>query len=76
VSRGEFIAIVGSCILFGPIMAIWPYEFAKWTETIDSIGRKPAGRVEPAKWNVRLTHVVGIFLIFAGSVMLYFELIA
>lgn len=52
-SQGEFIAIVGACILFGPAMAIWPYEFAKFTETIDAIGRKPAGKVEPAEWNSR-----------------------
>lgn len=60
------IAIIG--LLFGPLMAIWPYQLARWSEIIDSIGRKSAGRVEPADWNVLFTRIVGIVLVLAGTV--------
>ena len=48
--------------VFGIPAAVWPYEFARWGEILNAIGRKPAGPVEPADWNVALTRVVGIGL--------------
>ena len=60
------IAVVGP--LFGVPMALWPYRMARFEEILDSIGRKPAGRVEPADWKVTLTRVMGVALAVAGAV--------
>jgi hypothetical protein len=37
-------------------------------QNLDAIGRKPAGRVEPADWQVLLTRVFGIGPSLAGVV--------
>lgn len=60
------IAVVG--LLFGPPMAVWPYKMARWSEIIDAIGRRPAGRVEPADWKVLVTQAFGVLLALAGAV--------
>lgn len=60
------IAVLG--LLFGPILAIWPYKLARWSEIIDAIGRKPAGGVEPADWKVLLNRIFGAVLAIAGGV--------
>lgn len=60
------IAVVG--LLFGPPLAMWPYKMSRWSEILDAIGRKPAGRVEPAEWKVLLTRVFGIGLAVAGAI--------
>ncbi|WP_460921657.1 hypothetical protein [Salinarchaeum chitinilyticum] len=60
------VAVVG--ILFGPPLAIWPRKLARWEEVLDAIGRKPAGRVQPADWKVKLTRVFGIGLSIAGAI--------
>ena len=72
-SQAQLFAIAVVGMLFGPLLAIWPYRMARWSEILDAIGRKPAGRVEPADWKVLLTRVFGIGLSLAGVVaaMLY-----
>lgn len=60
------IAVIG--LLFGPPLAVWPYKAARWSEIIDAIGRKPAGRVEPADWQVLFTRVFGIGLATVGTI--------
>jgi hypothetical protein len=67
-SQAQLFAIAVVGILFGPLLAIWPYRLARWSEILDAIGRKPAGRVEPADWQVLLTRVFGIGLTLAGVV--------
>lgn len=56
--------IVG--LIFGPPLAIWPYELARWNEILDAIGRKPSGRVEPADWKVTLYRLMGVGLVVFG----------
>jgi hypothetical protein len=67
-SQAQLFAIAVVGVLFGPLLAIWPYRMARWSEILDAIGRKPAGRVEPADWKVLLTRVFGIGLSLAGVV--------
>lgn len=67
-SEGQLFAIAVVGLLFGPLMAIWPYKMSRWDEIIDAIGRKPAGKVEPADWKVLLTRVFGIGLAIAGAI--------
>ncbi|WP_436934120.1 hypothetical protein [Halovenus marina] len=67
-SQAQLFAIAVVGVLFGPLLAIWPYRMARWSEILDAIGRKPAGRVEPADWQVLLTRVFGIGLSLAGVV--------
>jgi hypothetical protein len=60
------VAVVG--LLAGPAMALWPYRLARFSEVLDAIGRKPAGRVEPAEWKVLLTRAFGVALSVLGGV--------
>ena len=54
-------------LIFGLPMAIKPYTVARWGEIVDAIGREPAGRVEPADWNVTATRLFGVaILVFGG----------
>jgi hypothetical protein len=73
-SRAQLFAVAAVGLLFGPLLAIWPYKMARWSEVLDSIGRKPAGRVEPAAWKVLLNRILGIVLVIAGviSAILFF----
>ena len=66
-SQAELFAIAVVGLLFGPLLAIWPYEMAKLSEVLDAIGRKPAGRIEPAEWKVMLNRGFGIVLVAAGA---------
>lgn len=50
----------------GLAAAVWPYRVAKIDETLDAIGRKPAGPVEPAGWSVTVTRLVGVGIVVAG----------
>lgn len=65
----HLLVYAGICLVFGIPMALWPYRLARWNEIIDSIGRKPAGRVEPADWLVTLTWVGGIALSVVGGIL-------
>lgn len=69
---GEIFAwgVVG--LVFGPPMAIWPYKLSRWGEIIDSIGRKPSGRVEPADWKVAFNKFIGVGLSIVGVLFLIF----
>lgn len=67
-SEGQLFAIAVVGLLFGPPMAVWPYKMSRLEEIIDAIGRKQAGRVEPAEWKVLLTRVFGIGLTVAGGI--------
>lgn len=67
-SKSQLFAIAVVGLVFGPLMAVWPYKLARWSEILDAIGRKPAGRVEPAEWKVLLTRLFGIGLVIAGGV--------
>lgn len=67
-SEGQLFAIAVVGLLFGPLMAIWPDKMSRWDEIIDAVGRKPAGKVEPADWKVLLTRVFGIGLAIAGAI--------
>jgi hypothetical protein len=58
----------------GVAMARWPYTISRWNEIIDAIGRKSAGRVEPADWQVTLTRLLGIALSIVGGFMLLLTL--
>lgn len=58
------------CLSLGVPMARWPYEMARLNEIIDSIGRKPAGPVEPADWYVSLTRILGLGASVVGIVLL------
>lgn len=67
-SEPQLITVAVLGLLFGPLLAIWPYKLARWSEILDAIGRKPAGGVEPADWNVLLHRVFGIGLSIAGAI--------
>ena len=67
-SKAQLFAIAVVGLLFGPLMAVWPYKMARWSEILDAIGRKPAGRVEPADWKVLLTRIFGVGLAIAGGI--------
>lgn len=56
-------------IAVGLPLARWPYQIAMISEVLDAIGRKPAGPVEPADWNVTLTRVGGIGMVAVGVAM-------
>lgn len=59
-------------LVFGVPMSVWPYELARIDESLDAIGRKPSGRVEPAEWTVKVNRIVGIvFLVFGGGYLTY-----
>ena len=50
--------------------AVWPYEFARLEERIDSIGSKRSWHdVEPADWKGSLTRAVGIGMVLVGALM-------
>jgi hypothetical protein len=67
-SKSQLFAIAVVGLLFGPLKAIWPYKMSRWSEILDAIGRKPAGRVEPADWKVLLTRLFGIGLAITGGI--------
>lgn len=67
-SDAQLVAVAVVGLLFGPLLATWPYKLARWEEILDAIGRKPAGRVEPADWKVLLNRVFGIGLAIAGAI--------
>lgn len=73
-SRAQLFAIAVVGLLLGPVLAIWPYKMAQLEEILDAIGRKPAGRVEPADWKVLLTRVFGVSLVITGvlAALLFF----
>jgi len=54
------------CLVFGPPLALRPYDVARFGEAMDAIGRKPSGPVEPTEAKVRLTKGVGVALTLAG----------
>lgn len=56
-------------LLFGIPMALWPETISWLKESIDSIGRKPAGPVEPADWLVIFTKYAGIALSVVGGIL-------
>lgn len=67
---GVLLVAVLFCFSLGLPMARWPHEMARLNEIIDAIGRKPAGPVEPADWQVSLTRFLGIGLSVAGTLLL------
>jgi hypothetical protein len=66
-SQAQLFAVAVVGLLAGPAMALRPYELARFSEVLDAIGRKPAGRVEPAAWKVTLTRLFGVALSVAGG---------
>lgn len=50
----------------GLVAVVWPYRVAKIDETLDAIGRKQTGPVEPADWSVTVTRLVGAGILLAG----------
>lgn len=66
-----YLALALFLLAVGIPHAIWPYEFARFEERIDSIGSKRSwSEVEPAEWKVTLTRVVGVGMAFLGSIEL------
>lgn len=59
-------------VVIGIPLACWPYRVTLLHETIDAIGRRSAGPVEPADWYVSLTRVGGIaFLLVGGAAIVW-----
>lgn len=59
-------------VLFGLLGAIWPYQLTRFNEQMDAIGSKRrASDVEPAEWNVMLTRIFSVVMIFIGIVVLF-----
>ncbi|WEL18811.1 putative membrane protein [Halorhabdus sp. SVX81] len=61
------VAVIG--LVVGLVLIRWGYTIARWREIIDAIGRKRAGRVEPADWHVGLVKSVGVVLVVYSSVI-------
>jgi len=61
-------ALLGALLLLlvGLASVTWPYKLARWSEILDAIGRKPAGRVEPADWKVWMNRAGGAILATIG----------
>lgn len=57
-------------LFVGLPLAYWPYTLARWDEIIDAIGRKSAGRVEPADWKVMLNRYGGAAAAIVGALIL------
>lgn len=59
----------------GLVMAKRAYTISRWGEILDAIGRKSAGRVEPADWNVWLTRAAGVLIAAISAVFLVVSLL-
>ncbi|WP_435063325.1 hypothetical protein [Halobaculum sp. EA56] len=59
------LSVVG--LPLGLLAVLRPYQVARIGEIADAVGRKPAGRVEPAGWNVALTRIVGAAFALLGA---------
>lgn len=56
-----FLAVL--LLIVGIPSAVWPYELARFSERMDSIGStRRWEEVEPAAWKVTLTRVSGVVM--------------
>ena len=58
-------------IVAGAAITYWGYEVTRISEQLDSIGSKTRmSEVEPAEWNVMLTRLIGVGIVFFGIIVL------
>jgi hypothetical protein len=63
-----FLAVL--LVVFGVPSVVWPYELARVSEQLDSVGSTRQWEdVEPAGWKVTLTRVSGAAMVAVGLVL-------
>jgi hypothetical protein len=63
-----FLAVL--LVVFGVPSVVWPYELARVSEQLDSVGSTRRWEdVEPAGWKVTLTRVSGAAMVAVGLVL-------
>lgn len=64
------VAIGAFLLVWGLLMATWPYRLARLNERLDAIGsRRTWAAVEPADWNVSLARNGGRVLVVFGALV-------
>lgn len=65
-----YVVLLVVLTLVGAVMAKYPRSVAAFNETVDAIGSRRNGPVEPADWQVTFVRYGGIALTLFGSTVL------